>query len=332
MEKIAMILGNTTLTWSGMILVLASLGALLLFLGLYLGKDGSALAGFAAGGLSLVLGILFARWIHWYCYTETYDGLLSAMTNLKEGGFGLVGVFAGCLTAAVLTRVGKLHRNLPQMLDCMCLAGLSGLAVGRLASFFNSTDRGQILGTMRSLPWAYPVTNAVSGAAEYRLATFLLQAMVAAVLLIALLLLFRRKDTRAGDTTWVFLLVYGASQVVLDSTRYDSMYFRWNGFVSIVQVLGAVALVAAIVVFSRRLVKNRGMEKWYWAVWLGILACLGGAGYMEYHVQRHGSQALFAYSVMSACLTVAVALGLLLRHLAQRPVAEKSTGRYLRKD
>ena len=56
--------------------------------------------------------------------------------------------------------------NLPQMLDCMAVAGCAGIAVGRLACFFNSADRGQIIASTQSLPWVYPVTNAVSGAME----------------------------------------------------------------------------------------------------------------------------------------------------------------------
>jgi hypothetical protein len=34
----------------------------------------------------------------------------------------------------------------------------------------------------------------------------------------------------------------------------------------------------------------------------------GGAGFMEYWVQRHGDQALFSYSVMSICLVGLVVL------------------------
>jgi len=47
-----------------------------------------------------------------------------------------------------------------------------------------------------------------------------------------------------------------------------------------------------------------------------IGACVGGAGFMEYYVQRHGDQAVFAYTVMSACLFGIVLLTLLLRLLA----------------
>lgn len=319
MEKIAFLLNGTAIGWSGIIVILASLATAILFLGLYLGKSGNALAGFATVPLALVLSVLFARMLHWYCYAETYESFLAAMTDYSSGGFGLLGAFAGCVAAALLTYLLGLHHNLPEMLDAMCLAGLAGISAGRLSAFFSTADRGQILASLRSLPFAYPVTNAVSGATEYRLATFALQALVAAILFVGLWLFFQQKNRPDGDTTLLFFLFYGGSQVVLDSTRYDSMYFRWNGFVSIVQVVGALALAFSIVVFSRRLVKKTGFQPRYALLWGLILCGIGGAGYMEYHVQRHGSQALFAYSVMSACLLLVAVSTLVLRHMGENP-------------
>ena len=114
----------------------------------------------------------------------------------------------------------------------------------------------------------------------------------------------------------IFLLCYGASQILLDSTRYDSLYFRSNGFVSVVQVLSAVALVFVIVWFSIQMVRKCGFKLWFLAFWLGIAGAIGCAGYMEYYVQRHGSEALFAYTVMGICLAVTVVITLVIRMLA----------------
>ena len=125
----------------------------------------------------------------------------------------------------------------------------------------------------------------------------------------------RKQD---GDTCLIFLLFYGASQVVLDSTRYDSLFFRSNGFVSMVQVLAAVAMAFAAVLFSVRLVKRTGLRWWYVLLWLLQAAGVGAAGYMEYYVQRRGNEAVFAYSVMSACLLAVVALALVIRSLGRR--------------
>lgn len=317
MEKIAFFAGENVYYWSSIVLTLATLTAMCFFWSLYLGKGGSALAAFSVVPLAIALSLLFGRLIHWYCRTSSYDSFASAMKPFSPGGYALLGVFAGCALAAAIVRLLHFDRNLPQMLDCMAVAGCAGIPVGRLACFFNSADRGQIVTGTQSLPWVYPVTNAVSGATEYRLATFILQAMAALVLFVILLAFFLPRKRKAGDTALIFLLLYGASQIVLDSTRYDKLFFRSNGFVSVVQVLGALGLLLVIVVFSVRVVKARGFRFWNVLVWLGIAACIGGAGFMEYYVQRHGDLAVFSYSIMSVCLLAAASMTLLLRRLAQ---------------
>lgn len=322
MDKIAFYSGSTAIYWNSVILTLAAATAICFFLAFYLGKSGNGAAGFAVVPVSIVLSLVFARFFHWYCQSDSYTGFFAAMTNYAEGGYALMGVFLGCVLAAVLTRILCLHRNLPEMLDAMSLAACAGMAVGRLSALFNASDRGQVLVNFRSLPIASPVNNAVSGAVEYRLATFALQSMVALVLFIGLTVFYnkgqKRGKLRDGDTCLLFLLFYGASQVVLDSTRYDSLFFRSNGFVSVVQVLGAVALVLAVILFSRRMVKARGFRAWQIFLWLLIGIAIGGAGYMEYYVQRRGNEALFAYSVMSGCLLFVILLTLLVRGLAVR--------------
>lgn len=321
MAQIAYIYDGGMILWPSIILSLAAMGTVVLFLGLYLRTHGNIFGGFLTVPLAVILSLLGARMVHWYCFPGYYPGLEGALRDLTAGGFALVGVFGGCLLAAAITRLLFLHRNLPAMLDCMCVAGAAGIAVGRLASLFDSSDRGQILAEVHALPWAYPIVNAVSGATEYRLATFLLQAMACGCIFLVLLVfhLTGKKPARKdGDTALLFALLYSASQVVLDSTRYDSIYFRSNGFVSIVQVVAALALGMVIVVFSVRMVRNRGFRWWYLVLWAILGALIGGAGYMEYHVQRHGQEALFAYSIMSGCLAAVVLLTLTIRSISIR--------------
>ena len=320
MDKLALISGESFIYWNSIVYTLAAATAIAFFLAFYIGKCGNSVAGFAAVPLSIVLGLVAARFFHWYCRADSYAGFTAAMTDYTSGGYALMGVFLGCFLAAALLRLLFLNRNLPEMLDCMAISGCAGIAVGRLASFFNSSDRGQIMETFQSLPFAYPVTNAVSGAVEYRLATFVIQSMVALALFVGLSIFYirgnREEKLRDGDTSLIFLLIYGASQVVLDSTRYDSLFFRSNGFVSVVQVLGALGLGLAIFLFSRRMVKAWGLKFWQFLLWLLIAAGIGCGGFMEYYVQRRGNEAAFAYSVMSGCLAGVIVLTLLIRSLA----------------
>lgn len=320
MDRIAFIFGETFIYWSSIILTLAAASAACLFLSLYLLRRGNELSAAVVIPLSVVLSLVFARFMHWYCRADSYESFFAAMTNYGSGGYALMGVFAGCALAAVIVRVTRIAENLPFLLDCMSLAGCGGIAVGRLACFFNTQDRGQIVASVQSLPWVYPVVNAVSGAEEYRLATFVIQAMVTAAIFLGLLVfvLLTEEKRRDGDLTLVFLLLYCASQVVLDSTRYDSLFFRSNGFVSIVQVLSAMGLGLGAIVFSIRLVRRNGFRRWYLALWLAFAGLMGLGGYMEYYVQRHGDQPVFAYSWMSAALVGIVTVVLVIRCLAER--------------
>ena len=322
MDKLAFINGKSFLYWNSIVFTLAAATAVCFFLAFYIGKCGNAVAGFAVVPMSIFLGLIAARFFHWYCQADSYDGFLAAMTDYSSGGYALMGVFLGCFVAACLLRLIRLSRSLPEMLDCMAISGCAGIAVGRLASLFNSTDRGQVLANFRSLPIAYSVTNVVSGAVEYRLATFMLQSIVALLLFVGLSLFYikgnKRGNLKNGDTSLIFVLIYGASQVVLDSTRYDSLFFRSNGFVSVVQVLGALGLGLAIFAFSRRMVKNWGLKFWQFLLWIPIAAGIGCGGFMEYYVQRHGNEAAFAYSVMSGCLVGVILLTLLIRYLAEK--------------
>lgn len=315
MDRIAFIVGDTFIYWSSIILTLAAGVAICAFLALHRGR-GTAAAVLIP--VALVLSVIFGRLAHWYFRPDSYESFLQAMTDYTSGGYALIGVFLACLLAALLVRLLGLEDDLPRLLDEMSLAGCAGIAVGRLACFFSTADRGQILETIHSLPLAYPVNNVVTGAAEYRLATFLIQAVVTAVIFGGLLAFFLLGRRKSGDVAALFLLFYGMSQAVLDSTRYDSLYMRSNGFISVVQLSGAVALVGVSVMFSVRMVKARGFRPWYAALWAAMLALLGGAGYMEYFVQRHGDRALFSYCVMSLCLGAIAALALT-TYLLSRP-------------
>lgn len=304
MDKIAYVIEDRFLYWNSIVLALAAAAAILFFLAFYIARGGKALAAGAAIPFAMVLSLVLARLVHWYCRWDSYSDLASAMTDYSTGGYALLGVFAGCALTAVLLRLLRLEDSLLRMLDAMSLGGCAGIALGRLGCLYTAADRGQVLQHLTQLPWAWPVVNSVSGVLEYRLATFMIQAMAAGGVFLLLGIYFLTSRGRRGDYTLLFLMLYGASQAVLDSTRYDSLYLRSNGFISVVQLLGALALVLVAVVFSVRMYLKRGFRKWYIPMWLLMAGLMGGAGYMEYYVQRHGDQSIFAYSVMSACIGV----------------------------
>lgn len=321
MDTIAYIIDEQFIYWNSIILTLAACAAICIFLFLFLREKKNGLAAGLLIPMVLISSIYASRAIHWYCRSDAYESLNAGLTSFTGGGYALMGVFAACALTAVILRLLRIVKNLPFTFDCMTLAGGVGITVGRLACLFNTQDRGPVIESIRSLPLVYPVTNAVTGVVEWRFATFMIQAIVTGVITLVLLGYYmshqkKSRRVRDGDTACLWLCAYGASQIVLDSTRYDSLFMRSNGFISIVQILGAVALVSTIVYFSVRMVKARGFRWWYIPIWVGYLGCVGGGGFMEYYVQRHGDKALFSYSVMTICLVTLVVITCLVRWLA----------------
>ena len=321
MDKIAFISENAFIYWTPIILAFAGLAAALIYLSFYVGKGGKLTGAFISIPLSAVLGIIIGRIFHWYCRSGAYESFTAAMTDFSTGDFALVGMFIGCIITAALLRLIRIIDNLPKMLDAMSIGGCIGISVGRLSSLFNDSSRGMLLPDTVGFPFSYPVINSITGESENRLATFMFQSASVALIAVGLLVFMlvqaiRKRKIKDGDIFFLFLGAYCISQIVCDSTRYDALVFRSNGFVSMVQILGLVALLFITVVFSVRLIKNKGFKAWYIAFWVGVAGMLGLAGYMEYFVQNNGTKALFAYSVMSGALVILYVILLVMRILA----------------
>ena len=313
MNSVAAILDSIVLYRYSLILALAGGAAICYFMAccsyIEIPAHRSSVCALAA----VLFSLLLSRLIYWY---ERPNGLPSywlTLTSASTEVFALAGVFFGCVLAALaLGGIG----NRKKILDCMSVSGCAGLALGRLGCFFTSMNRGQIMIHRTELPWAYPVVTAF-GQIEYRFATFLFQAGIAALLGIFLAVLFFRKKTRSGELTILFLLFYCASQIILDSTRYDSLSLRSNGFVNLVQVLSALGLVIVLIFLCIRTVKTFGWKIWMIPLWSVLIALLAGVGYMEYFVQRHGREAALVYSAMGIYLAAIVVIGLLLWYWLQ---------------
>lgn len=313
MNSVAAILDSFVLYRYSLILALASGAAVCYFMACCSYVEIPSLRSSACALAAILFSLPLSRLIYWY---ERPNGLPSywlTLTSASTEVFALSGVFFGCILAALI--FGGIG-NRKKILDCMSVSGCAGLALGRLGCFFTSMNRGQIMIHRMELPWAYPVVTAF-GQVEYRFATFLFQAGIAALLGIFLAVLFFRKKTRSGELSILFLLFYCASQIILDSTRYDSLSLRSNGFVSLVQILSALGLVIVLVYLCIRTIRIFGWKSLMIPLWSVLMALLAGVGYMEYYVQRHGREAVLAYTAMSSCLAGIVSIGLLLWYLLQ---------------
>lgn len=323
MNKIAYIFDGFVINWSTIIIVLAVVCAVLAAFALAVRKPGYSTALAVALPIAMLLGCLFARIIHWYCRTDQYESFAAAFTDFTVGGFSIIGIVVGCLVAALIVWAIGLAPSFWRLLDILAPGAALGIALGRLSFLFNYADRGKVFienEANRRLPIGSAVVNVSSGATEWRFATFFIQALVAAaifLIVLALFFYFSRKELKNGKSSagmafFVFMILYFSSEILLDSTRYDALFLRSNGFVSLMQIFAVVVIALSFIYLSINSVRFNGLRWWHAVLWVVYLGSLGLAGYMEYYVQRHGNLYMLSYSLMGTGLAISIACAMII--------------------
>ena len=309
-------IGSLSLYKSALVIALGAAACFALMRALY-PKGGLAAALWLFAAADVILTVLLCRFLHWYCHAEQYASFFRAMGDYSSGGYVLVGAIPAAIGAAYLTKLAGLTQNPARLLDCFAPGALLAAAFIRLSALFNSTCRGKIAvrrPLLQHLPLASPVTSS-SGAEDWRFATFFVEfLLLALVFCLALRFFFRRRrqamkadQPRDGNMALYALLLFSAVELLCDSTRYDSSFMHFNGFVSISQMACAVCILAALLIWSVRSIRANGRGAFHWAIWAGWFLALAVTGVSEYLVQRHGDWYLSCYFAMAlGCFFVAL--------------------------
>lgn len=316
MNPIAFTIGSHAVYWSAVIIALAVAACFSMTCALFTSHGGHSVAVWLLLPLAVLLSVLLSRFLHWYCHVEQYSSFVKAMTDYSSGGYVLTGALLGTALAGLLVRALGFTGNLRRLYDCLAPGAALGIALIRLSALFDNSCRGKIV--VKTPLWQHlPLSSAVTtvdGGTEYRFATFFMQAMVMFVVFLLLLRFFHKRrrwpmkasQPRDGHVALMFLTWYNAVELVADSTRYDSSFMPINGFVSLVQVVGAVVLLAVLIVYTVRSVRANGHQLLHWLLWGGFWLSIAAAGVFEYLIQRHGNWYLFCYPMMSLCCLAAV--------------------------
>lgn len=230
------------------------------------------------GVIALPLGLFFARLF--YClismgyFLETISQPV-VMLYFWDGGLSMMGaLMGGALAAWIVAK--RMHIPYGKMMDVVAAAAGLFLAVARLGEKFTFLGRGKtILSDWMAKSLFFGIQSAWGDEIYY--AVYRYEAVAALLILCAMLALFFGKKTqrtaRPGDLCWVFVVLFGASQVIFESLRDDG-HLLW-GFVRASQVISILGPVAAIAVFSTRIARVKGMN-WMlpggWAVAAGSIA------------------------------------------------------------
>jgi len=259
--------------------------------------------------LALPLGFVFSRLL--YCFVDESLGFsmpLWAIAQVNIGGFSIMGALLGaCLAAVIAGKIAGMHAA--QLMDCLGPAFLMLVIFERLGE---RVIEG--FGQSRALTMDLFINSflAVEGDNGYFLATYMIEAAAAAVLC-AILILDLKVTRRAGDTFIKFMLLFGATQIILESLRYDQ-HMTVHAFVRIEQILSMTLLGVGVIVLAVRNWKNRFKLSLAAVILIPVVVGIGVG--IEFMIDRTGINRLLLYAVFSLLVAVPAWLGLKLRRRA----------------
>ncbi len=169
-----------------------------------------------------------------------------------EGGMAIYGgILAGALTGFLYAKKKKIA--FLRLGDLAAPSIALGQAIGRWGNFVNQ----EAYGAEALNPCAQFFPNAVNIAGTWHYATFFYESIWCLGIVIAILLLEKRKKfTRTGDIFFAYLLLYALERGVVEGLRTDSLYL---GSVRVSQLLSLLAALAvAILLLVRSRDKRRG--------------------------------------------------------------------------
>lgn len=241
-------------------------------------KKGTAALVFA---LALPLALFASRLL--FCLIDaSVRGSLSAriLFTFSGGGYSLFGALLGAALGAFLA--AKCTRQMPlPLLDLLAPALLMFIAVERLGESVLELP----FGVSRPLTGEVMQTSVLSVRGEYEsyLCTYLLESFAAVVMVVALLVC-RKNYKRDGSLTLLALLLFGATQTIFESLRFDA-HMRVS-FVGAQQVMSIAMLLIPLLCLALSLRGRAG--KWPAAAFVALPVSLALGIAIEFMIDRSG--------------------------------------------
>lgn len=216
--------------------------------------------------ISLLLGFVFARLVFWLANIDIYIGQLhdfASFFRVSEGGLAmsgaLLGTGLGCLLTARILRDPDL--SFAVLADAMAPGAALFLACERCHEWvLLEQNFGLDASSLNLFSVQGPYGPVIAAG---RIASF------TALILLAVLSAVRGR--RPGNRALLFLFLYSAAQILLESLRQDH-HMQWN-FVHAQQVFAAVAAAAALIAVCPR--------KWIRSLLVSLLTA-GLATFLEF--------------------------------------------------
>lgn len=223
---------------------------------------------------AVIFSIIGARVYYVIFSWDMYKDDLISILNIRQGGLAIYGgIIAAIITVIIFAKVKKM--SAPLIFDTAGLGLVAGQMIGRWGNFFNREVFGEY--TDNLLAMRLPV-DAVRGSDISELMrehmetvdgvsyiqahpTFLYESLWC-LMVLSLMLLYRKHKKFDGEVFLVYLLGYGLGRFWIEGIRTDQLLLPGLG-IPVSQMLSGILVVVAIVliVYNRRKRKKRIFSK-----------------------------------------------------------------------
>ena len=169
--------------------------------------------------------------------------------KIWEGGLAIHGgLIFGLLFVIIYAKKYKV--NWVRLLDILVVSVALGQAIGRWGNFFNGEAHGAIT-TLESLQaWHLPnfIIEGMHIGNAYYVPTFLIESIFCFVLFIVLLIVRGSRYTKLGQTTCLYMVLYGIERFIVEGMRTDSLML---GNLRIAQLVSVIMVIVGLVLFLK---------------------------------------------------------------------------------
>lgn len=214
---------------------------------------------------AVIFAIIGARLYYVIFSWDMYKDNLLSIVNIRQGGLAIYGgVIAAVITVIVFARIKKL--SAPLLMDTAGLGLVAGQMIGRWGNFFNREAFGEYTDWL--LAMRLPVDavrgsditermrehmETVEGVSYIQVHPTFLYESLWCLLILVLLLAYRRHKQFDGEVFLMYLAGYGFGRFWIEQLRTDQLLLPGVGF-PVSQLLAGVLVVvsAGLIIYKRR--------------------------------------------------------------------------------
>ncbi len=215
---------------------------------------------------AVIFSIIGARAYYVVFSWDKYKDDLKSILNLRQGGLAIYGgVIAAIITVIVFARIKKL--SAPLIFDTAGLGLVTGQMIGRWGNFFNREAFGEYTDNLFAMRLPLDAVRSsdvtdlmrqhmenIDGVSYIQVHPAFLYESLWCLMVLVLLLLYRKHKKFDGEVFLLYLLGYGLGRVWIEGLRTDQLLLPVIGF-PVSQLLAGVIVIVSLImilIFRRR--------------------------------------------------------------------------------